>query len=225
MTPAAVILTVAVYIAVLFVVAYLSGRKADNAGFFTGNRRTPWYMAALAMIGAAISGVTFISVPGSVAADSFSYMQMVLGFTVGQMVVAFVLIPLFYKMKVVSLYEYLDDRFGVGSHRTGAWFFGDCARRMHLVMYDAEYRRIKNVMDKHCKQEGYKVIPVNEGGIESILRIKEVLDRRLKVMDLTAFTLCRENGLGIIVFDMDTPGNLGKVLAGEQIGTLVTGLS
>ena len=75
------------------------------------------------MIGAAISGVTFISVPGSVAADSFSYMQMVLGFTVGQMVVAFVLIPLFYKMKVVSLYEYLDDRFGVGSHRTGAWFF------------------------------------------------------------------------------------------------------
>ena len=123
MTPAAVILTVAVYIAVLFVVAYLSGRKADNAGFFTGNRRTPWYMAALAMIGAAISGVTFISVPGSVAADSFSYMQMVLGFTVGQMVVAFVLIPLFYKMKVVSLYEYLDDRFGVGSHRTGAWFF------------------------------------------------------------------------------------------------------
>ena len=123
MTPAAVILTVAVYIAVLFVVAYLSGRKADNAGFFTGNRRTPWYMAALAMIGAAISGVPFISVPGSVAADSFSYMQMVLGFTVGQMVVAFVLIPLFYKMKVVSLYEYLDDRFGVGSHRTGAWFF------------------------------------------------------------------------------------------------------
>ena len=123
MTPAAVILTVAVYIAVLFVVAYLSGRKADNASFFTGNRRTPWYMAALAMIGAAISGVTFISVPGSVAADSFSYMQMVLGFTVGQMVVAFVLIPLFYKMKVVSLYEYLDDRFGVGSHRTGAWFF------------------------------------------------------------------------------------------------------
>ena len=123
MTPAAVILTVAVYIAVLFVVAYLSGRKADNAGFFTGNRRTPWYMAALAMIGAAISGVTFISVPGSVAADSFSYMQMVLGFTVGQMVVAFVLIPLFYKMKVVSLYEYLDDRFGVSSHRTGAWFF------------------------------------------------------------------------------------------------------
>ena len=80
-------------------------------------------MAAFAMIGAAISGVTFISVPGSVAVDSFSYMQMVAGFTVGQFVVAFVLIPLFYRLRVVSLYEYLDDRFGVASHRTGAWFF------------------------------------------------------------------------------------------------------
>ena len=123
MTPAAVLATVLGYIAVLFAVAWISGRRADNAGFFTGNRRTPWYMAAFAMIGAAISGVTFISEPGSVAVDSFSYMQMVAGFTVGQFVVAFVLIPLFYRLRVVSLYEYLDDRFGVASHRTGAWFF------------------------------------------------------------------------------------------------------
>ena len=123
MTPAAVIAAVLGYIAVLFVVAWVSGRRADNAGFFTGNRRTPWYMAAFAMIGAAMSGVTFISVPGSVAVDSFSYMQMVAGFTVGQLVVAFVLIPTFYRLRVVSLYEYLDDRFGVASHRTGAWVF------------------------------------------------------------------------------------------------------
>ena len=123
MTPAAVTATVLGYIAVLFAVAWASGRRADNAGFFTGNRRTPWYMAAFAMIGAAMSGVTFISVPGSVAVDSFSYMQMVAGFTVGQFVVAFVLIPTFYRLRVVSLYEYLDDRFGVASHRTGAWFF------------------------------------------------------------------------------------------------------
>ena len=98
MTPAAVIAAVLGYIAVLFVVAWVSGRRADNAGFFTGNRRTPWYMAAFAMIGAAMSGVTFISVPGSVAVDSFSYMQMVAGFTVGQLVVAFVLIPTFYRL-------------------------------------------------------------------------------------------------------------------------------
>lgn len=123
MTSAAVIATVLGYIAVLFAVAWVSGRRADNAGFFSGNRRTPWYMAAFAMIGAAMSGVTFISVPGSVAVDGFSYMQMVAGFTVGQLIVAFVLIPTFYRLKVVSLYEYLDTRFGVTSHRTGAWFF------------------------------------------------------------------------------------------------------
>ena len=123
MSPTAVIVTVLGYIAVLSVVAGLSGRKAGNAAFFTGNRRTPWYMAWFAMIGAAMSGVTFISVPGSVAADSFSYMQMVAGFTVGQLIVAFLLIPTFYRLRVVSLYEYLDARFGVASHRTGAWFF------------------------------------------------------------------------------------------------------
>lgn len=123
MTPAAIILTILGYIAVLFTVAAISGRRAGNAAFFTGNRQTPWYMAAFAMVGAAMSGVTFISVPGSVAVDSFSYMQMVLGFTVGQLVVAFVLIPLFYRTGVVSLYEYLDSRLGVSSHRTGAWFF------------------------------------------------------------------------------------------------------
>ena len=132
MTPLAVILTVLGYIVVLFVVAWWSGRHTDNAGFFTGNRQTPWYLAAFAMIGAAMSGVTFISVPGSVAtfvdgkvvaADAFSYMQMVLGFTVGQIIVAYWLIPTFYRLKIVSLYEYLDERFGVVSHQTGAWFF------------------------------------------------------------------------------------------------------
>ena len=123
MSPISVIITVLAYIAVLFLVAWWSGRKADNASFFTGARESPWYIAAFAMVGAAISGVTFISVPGSVAADGFSYMQMVLGFVVGNLIIAFVLIPLFYKMNVVSLYEYLDTRFGVLSHKTGAWFF------------------------------------------------------------------------------------------------------
>lgn len=123
MSPVTVIITVAAYIALLFVVAMRASRRADNSGFFTGGRRTHWAVAALAMVGAAISGVTFISVPGSVAADGFSYMQMVGGFIVGYLVIAFVLIPLFYRMGVVSLYEYLDRRFGMGAHRSGAWFF------------------------------------------------------------------------------------------------------
>lgn len=123
MTPVAVIVTVAVYITVLFAVSWFSGRHSDNAGFFVGNHRTTWYMSAMAMVSAAMSGVTYVSVPGSVAADSFSYLQMVAGFTVGQCVLAFVMLPVFYRRRVVSLYEYLDDRFGVTAHRTGAAFF------------------------------------------------------------------------------------------------------
>ncbi|WP_297604099.1 sodium:solute symporter [uncultured Alistipes sp.] len=123
MTPFTVLLTVALYVALLFTVAWRAGRRADNAAFFTGGRRIRWYWVALAMIGAPMSGVTFVSVPGSVAADSFTYMQMVAGFTIGQLIVAYVLVPTFYRLKVVSLYEYLDRRFGIRTHRTGAAFF------------------------------------------------------------------------------------------------------
>ena len=123
MTPLAVLLTVTLYAALLFGVAWRAGRKADNFAFFTGGRRMPWYWVALAMIGAPMSGVTFISVPGSVAADGFTYMQMVAGFTLGQIAVAYILVPTFYRLKVVSLYEYLDKRFGITTHRTGAGFF------------------------------------------------------------------------------------------------------
>ena len=123
MSPIVTIITLIGYMLLLFGAAYIAGRGADNRGFFIGNRRTTWYMATLAMIGAAMSGVTYISIPGSVMVDKFSYMQMVVGFTIGQLIVAFVLIPIFYKRGVVSLYEYLDQRFGVTTHRTGAICF------------------------------------------------------------------------------------------------------
>lgn len=123
MTPLLIVLTIVFYFVILFAVSYLAGNKADNEGFFVGNRKSAWYMVAFAMIGSSISGVTFVSVPGMVAVKQFSYLQMVLGFVVGQLIIAFVLVPLFYKMHVVSIYEYLDERFGIYSHRTGAWFF------------------------------------------------------------------------------------------------------
>lgn len=118
-----ILATIACYFALLFIISWITGRKADNAGFFTGNRKSSWYMVTLAMIGATISGVTFISVPGAVLAGGYSYMQMVLGFFVGSILVALVLIPLFYKMNLVSIYGYLESRFGLASYRTGAWFF------------------------------------------------------------------------------------------------------
>lgn len=123
MTPWIVLLTIACYFALLFLISWVTGRKADNAGFFTGNRKTPWYMATFAMIGASISGVTFISVPGAVQTGDYAYMQMVLGFFVGSILVAWVLIPMFYRMNLVSIYGYLEKRFGMASYRTGAWFF------------------------------------------------------------------------------------------------------
>ncbi len=123
MTPFLVLTTITVYFLVLFFISWLAGRNADNQGFFIGNRKSSWYVVAFAMIGSSISGVTFISVPGWVAVNNFSYLQMVLGFVTGTLIIAYVLIPLFYKMKVVSIYEYLENRFGITTYKTGAWFF------------------------------------------------------------------------------------------------------
>ena len=123
MTPLVAILTIAIYFAVLFTVSYLAGRRADNAGFFVGGRQSKWYMVAFAMIGASISGVTFVSVPGMVGASQMGYLQMVLGFVAGQLAIAFVLTPLFYKMQLTSIYQFLEDRLGKGGYHSGAWMF------------------------------------------------------------------------------------------------------
>ena len=123
MSSATIIATIAGYIILLFVVARHAARRVDNSNFFTAGRSTHRAVAAIAMVGAAMSGVTYISVPGSVMADSFSYLQTTLGFFIGYVIIAFVLVPLYFRLGVVSLYEYLDHRFGVTSHRTGAWLF------------------------------------------------------------------------------------------------------
>lgn len=123
-TPWIVILTIVGYFALLMLVSWLASRGSkDNNTFFTGSRKAPWPLVALGTIGAAISGVTFISVPGMVANKSFAYLQMMLGFIVGYIVVAFVLVPLFYKRNIITIYGYLEQRFGGTTYRTGAWFF------------------------------------------------------------------------------------------------------
>ena len=123
MSPITILCIIAAYFAVLFTISYLSGRGTDNQGFFSGNKKSNWLIVAMSTIGAAISGVTFVSVPGMVDGAGFSYMQMVLGFTVGQFIIAYVLIPMYYKHNLTSIYEYLNERFGVTSYKTGAWFF------------------------------------------------------------------------------------------------------
>ena len=123
MNPLTILIVIACYFALLFLISYLAGRKADNAGFFSGNRSSNWLLVAISTIGAAISGVTFVSVPGMVATSGWAYMQMVLGFTVGQILIAYVLIPLYYKFNLTSIYQYLQQRFGMGTYKSGAWLF------------------------------------------------------------------------------------------------------
>lgn len=124
MSPIAVIATMVAYFAVMFAVSWITSKNTDNSGFFNGGRKAPWWVVAIALLGAPMSGVTFVSVPGMVGGGTaMGYMQMVLGFFVGYLVIAFVLTPVFFKLNMVSIYQYLDDRFGVSSHKTGAWFF------------------------------------------------------------------------------------------------------
>lgn len=123
MNPLSILIVIASYFALLFLISYIAGRKADNAGFFSGNRSSNWLLVAMSTIGAAISGVTFVSVPGMVANSGWAYMQMVAGFTVGQIIIAYVLIPLYYKLNLTSIYQYLQQRFGMNTYKSGAWLF------------------------------------------------------------------------------------------------------
>lgn len=123
MTPTFIVTIIAAYFLVLVAISFLTSRNADSTTFFTGNRQSPWYLVAFGMIGASLSGVTFISVPGMVHNDGMAYFQIVLGYVLGYVVIAQVLMPLYYRLQVTSIYEYLENRFGQVSYKTGAGFF------------------------------------------------------------------------------------------------------
>jgi SSS family solute:Na+ symporter len=118
-----IISVIIAYFLLLLGISWISGRGAGNDTFFLGDRRSPWYVVAFGMIGASLSGVTFISVPGWVVESQFSYMQMVLGYLLGYAVIANVLMPLYYRLRLTSIYTYLQERFGRYSYKTGASFF------------------------------------------------------------------------------------------------------
>jgi len=114
---------IVIYFMVLIIISFLTGKDDSNEAFFIGKKQSPWYVVAFGMIGASLSGVTFISVPGWVADSQFSYMQMVLGYMAGYFVVATVLMPLYYRLNLTSIYGFLDQRFGFWSYKTGAFYF------------------------------------------------------------------------------------------------------
>jgi len=123
MTPTLIFSVFISYTVLLFFITWLTARKATNRGFFIGNKESPWFVVAYGMIGASLSGVTFMSVPGWVGTTQFSYMMVVLGYLVGYTVIATVLMPLYYRLNLTSIYSYLESRFGKFSYKTGAFYF------------------------------------------------------------------------------------------------------
>ena len=118
-----IIYTLFAYFLILLFISHVTGRRADNSTFFSGNRRSPWYMVAFGMIGASISGVTFVSVPGMVLTSDMTYIQTCIGFIFGYFAVAFILLPVYYRLRLTTIYSYLDRRLGRQAYRTGAVFF------------------------------------------------------------------------------------------------------
>jgi solute:Na+ symporter, SSS family len=123
MSSTLIISVIACYFLLLILISYFTGKSDSNESFFLGDKQSPWYVVAFGMLGATLSGITFISVPGKVDASAFSYMQMTMGFFFGYLIIALVLIPLYYRMNLTSIYGYLKKRFGNSSYKTGASFF------------------------------------------------------------------------------------------------------
>ena len=133
-----ILLTLLTYFGILMLIAKLTSRRADNDAFFRGNRQSPWYVVAFGMVGASLSGVTFVSVPGMVRSIDMTYMQTCFGFFVGYLIIAHVLLPLYYKLNLTTIYSYLNERIGRYSYKTGASFFLlskiiGAAARLYLV--------------------------------------------------------------------------------------------
>ena len=134
-----ILLIIALYFGLLLFIAWLTGRNSSNEAFFLGNRKSPWYIVSIGMVGTSLSGVTFVSVPGMVRGIDMTYMQTVLGFFVGYILIAQVLLPLYYKLQLTSIYSYLEERIGRYSYKTGASFFllskiVGAAARLYLVV-------------------------------------------------------------------------------------------
>jgi Na+/proline symporter len=123
MSPHSILIAFLAYTSLLFLITWITARKATNRGFYIGNKASPWYVVSYGMIGASLSGVTFMSVPGWVGTTQFSYFLVVIGYLFGYAVIATILLPLYYRMNLTSIYTYLESRFGFWSYKTGAFYF------------------------------------------------------------------------------------------------------
>lgn len=210
MSPITLLTFLFVYFGILLSVSYFTSRKtADNATFFVANRNSKWYMVAFGMIGTALSGVTFISVPGAVGVSNFSYFQFVLGNALGFLVIAYVLLPLYYRMNLTSIYTYLEDRLGHKSYKTGAMIFLvsrtiGSAFRLYLVAIILQ----KFIFDAWNVPFGVTVagcliliwLYTNKGGLKTII-ITDMLQTFCLLLAVILSIYFMADGLGISVLD------------------------
>ena len=178
MTSTQILLLIAAYFGVLILISYFTGKEDSNEAFFKANRSAPWYLVAFGMIGASLSGVTFISVPGMIGGQQFAYMQGVFGFFVGYIFILTVLLPLYYRLNVTSIYQYLEQRFGTTSYKTGAFFFllsrvTGASFRLFLVALAMQYIVFENIGIPFWATVVISILLIwlytNRGGIKTII--------------------------------------------------------
>ena len=216
MSATQILLLIGAYFLVLILISYFTGKNDSNADFFKAGKQSPWYVVAFGMVGASLSGVTFISVPGWVGDSQLTYMQVVLGYLFGYFVVAFVLLPLYYKLNLTSIYEYLHDRFGKVSHRTGAFFFFisrvlGAAFRLYLVAIVLQQFVFD---DLGVRFEFTVVISIlliwlytNKGGIKTI-----VWTDTLQTLFMIVAVI-----LSIVMINQELGWSFGEFLASEEL--------
>lgn len=250
MTPGLLFSFVIGYFVLLLVVAWYTSRKSDNDSFFIGNRNSNWMLVAFGMIGTSLSGVTFVSVPGTVGGSGFAYFQVVIGYLIGYVIIAFILLPLYYKMNLTSIYNYLQHRFGMVSYKTGALFFiisrilGATAR-LYLVINVLHFFILKGMGVKFEVTTFVILLMILlytfEGGVKTIV-FTDTLQTTFMLLGLIVCIIYIMNSLGhsfgstmnelthqgltrIFNSDINSPGFfLKQIIGGAFITVTMTGL-
>lgn len=203
-----ILLIIIFYFSVLLLVSYLTGKNSGNAAFFQGNRKSPWYIVSFGMIGTSISGVTFVSVPGMVGSIDMTYMQTCFGFFFGYIIIAKLLLPLYYKLNLISIYTYLGDRIGRRSYKTGSSFFLiskiiGAAARLYLVCL---------ILQEFVFTQFSIPFPIT---VTIIVLLIWLYTRRSGIKTIvwtdSLQTLCLLLALGLILFQVSTKMNLGTM--------------
>ena len=225
------------YFVLLLVVAYFTSRNSNNESFFIGNRNSNWMLVAFGMIGTSLSGVTFVSVPGTVGSSAFAYFQVVIGYFLAYIIIAYVLLPLYYRLNLTSIYNYLDHRFGTISHKTGALFFiisrvlGATAR-LYLVINVLQIFILKDMNIPFAVSTFVILLMIIlytfEGGVKTIV-FTDTLQTTFMLLGLVVCIFYIMNNMGHTVGstlqDVNSPGFfLKQIIGGIFITVGMTGL-